>query len=148
MVVVLIIAILIAIAIPTFLGAKKRAQDKQAQSNLRNALTAEKTVYVDSQKYVDNSGTPPALTNVEPNLNYASADASARGVEVDQLDTNGTWVVLKSLSKSGTMFCLQDIASGTSAGTYYAKVASATATTACPTGGSTTNWFADAGSGW
>src|SRR5687767_111788 len=43
MVVVLIIAILIAIAIPTFLGARKRAQDRQAQSNIRNALLAEKT---------------------------------------------------------------------------------------------------------
>ena len=51
MVVVLIIAILIAIAIPTFLGARSRAQDKQAQSNLRNALTAEKTFYTDSQIY-------------------------------------------------------------------------------------------------
>jgi type IV pilus assembly protein PilA len=39
MVVVLIIAILIAIAIPTFLGARSRAQDRVAQSNLRNALT-------------------------------------------------------------------------------------------------------------
>jgi type IV pilus assembly protein PilA len=43
MVVVLIITILIAIAIPTFLGARSRAQDRAAQSNLRNALTAEKT---------------------------------------------------------------------------------------------------------
>src|SRR5882672_440428 len=49
MVVVLIIAILIAIAIPTFLGARSRAQDKQAQSNLRNALTAAKTIYTDSE---------------------------------------------------------------------------------------------------
>src|SRR5438270_4398803 len=51
MVVVLIIAILIAIAIPTFLGARQRAQDKQAQSNIRNALTTEKTYYVDNQAY-------------------------------------------------------------------------------------------------
>src|SRR3954449_5351551 len=51
MVVVLIIAILIAIAIPTFLGARQRAQDRAAQSNLRNGLTAEKTVYTDTQNY-------------------------------------------------------------------------------------------------
>ena len=49
MVVVLIIAILIAIAIPTFLGARQRAQDRAAQSNVRNALTAEKTFFTDSQ---------------------------------------------------------------------------------------------------
>jgi len=41
MVVVLIIGILLAIAIPTFLGARDRANDRSAQSNLRNALTAE-----------------------------------------------------------------------------------------------------------
>ena len=51
MVVVLIIAILIAIAIPTFLGARQRAQDRAAQSDLRNGLTAEKTVYTDNQAY-------------------------------------------------------------------------------------------------
>src|SRR6185436_6102467 len=38
MVVVLIIGILIAIALPTFLGARNRAQDRAAQSSLRNAL--------------------------------------------------------------------------------------------------------------
>ncbi|GIU99645.1 MAG: hypothetical protein KatS3mg014_1261 [Actinomycetota bacterium] len=37
MVVVLIIGILIAIALPTFLGARQRAQDRAAQSDLRNA---------------------------------------------------------------------------------------------------------------
>src|SRR3954471_18754547 len=47
MVVVLIIAILIAIAIPTFLGAQDRARDRGAQSDLRNALTAAKTVATD-----------------------------------------------------------------------------------------------------
>ena len=47
MVVVLIIGILIAIALPTFLGARQRAQNRAAQSNLRNALAAAKTFYVD-----------------------------------------------------------------------------------------------------
>ncbi len=42
MVVVLIIAILVAIAIPTFLGQRETAQDRAAQSNLRNALATEK----------------------------------------------------------------------------------------------------------
>ena len=53
MVVVLIIAILIAIAIPTFLGARQRAQDRAAQSDLRNALTTEKTFYTDNQSYTN-----------------------------------------------------------------------------------------------
>ena len=47
MVVVLIIAILIAIAIPTFLGAQDRARDRGAQSDLRNGITAAKTIATD-----------------------------------------------------------------------------------------------------
>ena len=43
MVVVLIIGILIAIALPTFLGARNRANDKAAQSGLRNSIAAAKT---------------------------------------------------------------------------------------------------------
>ena len=56
MVVVLIIAILIAIAIPQFLGARQRAQDAAAKSDLRNALTAEKTSYTDTQTYTADDG--------------------------------------------------------------------------------------------
>ena len=51
MVVVLIIGILIAIALPTFLGARKRAQNRAAQSSLRNALVAAKTSYTDTSDY-------------------------------------------------------------------------------------------------
>ena len=51
MVVVLIIGILIAIALPTFLGARERAQDKAAQSSLRNALVAAKTIFTDESDY-------------------------------------------------------------------------------------------------
>src|ERR1700691_4616840 len=45
MVVLLIIAILLAIAIPTFLGVTNSATDMAAQSNLTNALTEGKTLY-------------------------------------------------------------------------------------------------------
>src|SRR5216110_1168333 len=52
MVVVLIIGILIAIALPTFLGARTRAQDKNAQSSLRNALSDSRVCYSDEDSYV------------------------------------------------------------------------------------------------
>ena len=51
MVVVLIIGILIAIALPTFLGARTRGQDKQAQSSLRNAPSAARTCFTDQDSY-------------------------------------------------------------------------------------------------
>lgn len=143
MVVVLIIAILIAIAIPTFLGARKRAQDRQAQSNLRNGLTAEKTFYADAQGYTTST---TELNAIESNLNWTTDDAGARGVEVRTVagGTSGDQaVVLASLSKSGTMFCIKDIAQNlttavagdTDAGTYYHKVDNASSGDACPTSG-------------
>src|SRR5437870_2503022 len=48
MVVVLIISILVVIALPVFAGARDRAADKAAESNLRNALPAAVSYYVDT----------------------------------------------------------------------------------------------------
>src|SRR5436305_14005025 len=79
MVVVLIIAILIAIAIPTFLGARQRAQDRAAQSDLRNGLTAEKTVYTDKQTY---DATTANMQAVESSLNWNGADATRPALNV------------------------------------------------------------------
>ncbi len=56
MVVLLIIAILLAIAIPTFLGVANSAGDRAAQSNLTNALTEVKALYQNSASYA--VGTP------------------------------------------------------------------------------------------
>src|SRR5438874_7835200 len=80
MVVVLIIAILLAIAIPSFLGARGKAQDRAAQSNARNALTAEKTYYTDNQQYVDASSAAniALMKGIEPSLDYKNA-APAQG---------------------------------------------------------------------
>src|ERR1700726_1443014 len=51
MVVLLIIAILLAIAIPTFLGVTGSANDRAAQSNLTNGLTEAKALYQNQQSY-------------------------------------------------------------------------------------------------
>ena len=56
MVVLLIIAILLAIAIPTFLGVANSAGDRAAQSNLTNALTEAKAIYQNSAEYATTSG--------------------------------------------------------------------------------------------
>src|SRR3954471_7819414 len=69
MVVVLIIGILIAIAIPTFLGARKRAQDRAAQSNLRNTVTSAKAIFTDSEDYT--GATAAELTSGEPSLTFS-----------------------------------------------------------------------------
>ena len=67
MVVVLIIGILVAIALPTFLGARERAQNRAAQSSLRNALVAAKTAYTDDSDYSER-GRRAVSTAIEPSL--------------------------------------------------------------------------------
>src|SRR3954451_12273904 len=104
MVVVLIIAILIAIAIPTFLGARARAQDRAAQSDLRNGLTAEKTVYTDNQAY---DATTLTMKGIESSLNWNGAIATKAALTVvvgDVVAGDKGVVCLSEPSKSGTTF--------------------------------------------
>ena len=81
MVVVLIIGILIAIALPTFLGARERAQNRAAQSSLRNALAAAKTLLHRHEPYdarCDRCGDRPGGDRAS--LNFV------RLVRLDRLD--------------------------------------------------------------
>lgn len=126
MVVVLIIAILIAIAVPTFMGARTRSQNRAAQTDLRNALTAAKVYYSDktTQDYAFNVAD---LLDVHANLTFVPGNAPALG-EVSFITLSNTdgmanqAVVFINLSASGSTFCLLDEASGSRAGAYYGFV--------------------------
>jgi type IV pilus assembly protein PilA len=120
MVVVLIIGILVAIALPTFLGARKRAQDKAAESNLRNGLVAAKTYFTDNDYYAGANGTfnASAGSTIEPSLSWVDGGAAAIN-EVHVKGVNATQVVLTTLSASGTPFCIAD---DSTAGTHFGKV--------------------------
>ena len=76
MVVVLIIGILIAIALPTFLGARNRANDKAAQSGVRNGLVAAKTCFTDQDTYTGcDTGLGTAtgsLAKIETSLSFTT----------------------------------------------------------------------------
>jgi type IV pilus assembly protein PilA len=116
MVVVLIIAILIAIAIPTFLGMRRRAQDRAAQSDLRNGLTAAKAFYTDDDTY---TGFTPGATGTaeaaEPSLDWlATAPVDQRDVQIDE--ATGNVVHLISRSNSGSFFCVRDSGGNTTFG--------------------------------
>src|SRR5439155_2150177 len=70
MVVVLIIGILIAIALPTFLVARNRANDKAAQSGVRNGLVAAKTCFTDKDTYTGCDNV--ALQLIETSLTFTT----------------------------------------------------------------------------
>ncbi len=71
LVVILIIGILAAIAIPTFLNQKSKANDAAAESLARNAATAMETYATTNNGGYANS-TPSALNQIEPNINVTS----------------------------------------------------------------------------
>lgn len=93
-------ALLLAIALPTFLGAQARAQDRAAQSELRNAFVAERTLATDTGAWTDD---PAALAGIEPTLRF---EQGLRPLQEDvvYLAVNGDLVGLSTKSESGTCF--------------------------------------------
>ena len=57
MIVIAIIGILAAIAIPQFSAYRTRSYNSAAQADLRNAATAQEAYYVDNQEYCQTMGT-------------------------------------------------------------------------------------------
>ena len=123
MVVVLIIAILLAIAIPTFLGSRNRANDRAAQSSLRNALTAAKVVFTGSQDYT--TVTASALQSEDPSLDIVAAGSDSTSAKVVSVrgDTASTFYAA-AFSSAGTCFYIKDNSATGGPGTTYAQAAS------------------------
>ena len=117
MVVVLVIAILLAIAVPTFLGARERSQDRAAQSSLRNALTAAKVVFVDSGDY--RGATATGLAAVEPSLVYVTTDSDDEDKVSVAKSTDNEEFAAAAMSESETCWWLSDEADSTTGGTKY-----------------------------
>ena len=132
MVVVLIIAILLAIAIPTFLGARNTANARAAQSNLRNATTAEQTEWTNTQAF---SSTQATMQGIESALGWK--DGSVAGAKLASTDTtanevlavtsdSGNIVVLTALGKDNkcwSMAQVNDPSDTTFEGTSYNAIA-------------------------
>jgi type IV pilus assembly protein PilA len=125
MVVVMIIAVLIAIAIPSFLGFRKSAQDRSAQSEVRNVLLAEKAFWLEDGDYTETAGD---ITALEPNA-VINADPAA-GVALQLNLTSSDIVCITRTADSGNTFAVWESATG---GTYYgATDLSATCPDAAP----------------
>jgi len=146
MVVVLIIAILLAIAIPTFLGARNAANARAAQSNLRNALTAEQTWWTNNQAFTNNAST------VESSLVWNAAAGPTAGNNVTAVvGDSGNVVTIEAFSKDGNCYYIQQSDDPNGSSTGYGAVKQAAAGTcslptaqgasapATPTAGSSTS---------
>jgi len=76
LVVILIIGILAAIAIPTFLNQKSKANDASAESLARNAATAMETYATNNNGSYANSSAA-ALNTITPALNTSTSNGQA-----------------------------------------------------------------------
>lgn len=122
MVVVLIIAILLGLAIPTFLGARRTANDRAVASNVRNAFTATRVYYNEKLAYTADG---VLMAGIEPSIGWTNAALDGTQpptsvyIEVQNFPTAGQTVVVVGRSKSGKCFYMRDIMAGLNAGTHY-----------------------------
>jgi type IV pilus assembly protein PilA len=113
-VVILIIGILLAIAIPTFLGVRKSADDRSAQTAVRNAYTNAKTIFSDANQNSYTAVTSTLLGAAAPELTFvAAASASTKPTEVSFDTSVATVFIDASKSNSGKCFFIkEDITTG------------------------------------
>jgi type IV pilus assembly protein PilA len=108
MIVILVIGLMIAIAVPTFLGVRKRAADRATQSDIRTGLAAALTYYSEARAWDEFTAAQAALE--EPRLAWVAGGAPARGQISIQVHS-GQDLLLVGLSSSNTFFCLAQIPS-------------------------------------
>jgi len=102
MTVVLVIAVLLAIAIPMFLGAENRAGDRAAQANVHHALLAEHIVFTDNETF---STSNAVLRAAEPRLIYVPGVPIKNSAEVYVgMNATGDTIVVGVQSLSGKCF--------------------------------------------
>ena len=117
LVVILIIGILAAIALPSFLGQQKKGQDASAKSNARNAVSQVETFFAENETYT--GATIPA----ESGLPTTGATAVTVAPTSD-----GKGYTVSAPSKSGCTFKITRATTG--------ETTRSTSGSPCPAGGS------------
>jgi type IV pilus assembly protein PilA len=144
LVVIIIIAILAAIAIPTFLGQRQKAQDAAAKSLVRNAMTAIESSYVDSLTFLDTTMLPATVHAIEPSITFSvggtctavpalttslTKTTGAAANAVQYTGTADTYTV-STMSASGNIFGVYVSKNSTNAGVTYVRIINGGAATA------------------
>jgi type IV pilus assembly protein PilA len=114
LVVILIIGILAAIALPTFLGQREKAQDGSAKSDARNLVSHMESCFTDNQTYVGcqpGSGTANELTSANTGLKIGAGNGQVTVAAAPAPSATSYTVVAKS--SNGRSFSIaHDTASG------------------------------------
>jgi type IV pilus assembly protein PilA len=129
-VVILIIGILLLLAIPSFLGVKKKAQDKAAQSALKVLLTDAKALYGDVNNFsgADSVG----LATTEPGYTVRDGSTASTGPKIISVAVtagNSMWSAAAKSQSSRCFYIRDSDASGTTFGSGTGTCDGATAAT-------------------
>ncbi|MEA2300248.1 MAG: type pilus assembly protein PilA [Solirubrobacteraceae bacterium] len=114
LVVILIIGILAAIAIPSFLNQKGKANDANAKAVVRTAQTAEETYFTDNQAYATTASAlgviedtlVPAISATPANVPHSltvSAPTPASGYDVSVISGANSPVTYHIINTGGTI---------------------------------------------
>jgi type IV pilus assembly protein PilA len=123
LVVILIIGVLAAIALPTFLGQQKKGQDASAKSDARNLVTHVESCFTDSQDYQQ-------CTTAAQLGTTGLALGTAQG-QVGVTSGAASGFVVTGYSKSGNTFSITKVA-----GAPVTRSCTTAGQGACKTGGS------------
>jgi type IV pilus assembly protein PilA len=152
MVVLLILAILLAIAIPTFLGTSKSAKDRGAQQNLNSALVDSDTVFqTNNQSFALGTTSQytsfpafmaTALASDQPALGFTTSTSASPSTVSVYVSAGGNGIVLANRSVAGNCWYTIDnpraisttINSANKQRPYGTGTATATATASPTTG--------------
>ncbi len=118
MVVVMIVAVLLAIAVPTFLGMRRRGQDVKAQSLLTAAAKVEAGEATDADEFTDDLG---LLALDEPAIDWSGLTDESVHVTVAEVTVGSgldEQVLLYARSSSDEWFGIRLVAVGASAGRH------------------------------
>ena len=106
MIVVMIIAVLLTFAIPSFLGFRASAQDRAAQSTLNNAEKVATVAVIDHEGFPGTAALLVLLPTLEPRiawLDHRDSSTGPRQVSIDE-DDNGNELAMAAMSDSGTCY--------------------------------------------
>jgi type IV pilus assembly protein PilA len=120
MVVVLIMGILMAIAIPTFLSTRGSANDAAAKSNATNVFTNEKAYYSSNIQFL-NATTAEEGATLDDSLPWGTGPGQVSAVVTTAPATAPTdnALVISALSKSGNCFYILDVEQSNAATIAY-----------------------------
>ena len=109
LVVILIIGILAAIALPSFLGQQTKGQDASAKSDARNAVSQVESCFADQQDYQLCAGSNIANLGTT-GLNIVGGTPANGQVGVTSSAADG--YVITAASKSGNTFSITKVGGG------------------------------------